>query len=83
MKNPWHRRLQRQRQNHFDRKTVAAAERRRPYGFSHQTKPSRHQVDVEGKDSWRHRQAGAHETLLTSPHRWMLVGELRGAPEPI
>jgi len=39
-------------------------------------------VDVEGKDSWRHRQAGAQETLLTSPHRWMLVGELRGAPEP-
>jgi molybdopterin-guanine dinucleotide biosynthesis protein B len=40
------------------------------------------QVDVAGKDSWRHRQAGAHETLLTSPRRWMLVGELRGAPEP-
>ncbi|OYY92768.1 MAG: molybdopterin-guanine dinucleotide biosynthesis protein B [Hydrogenophilales bacterium 28-61-23] len=40
------------------------------------------EVDVVGKDSWRHRQAGAHETLLTSPHRWMLVGELRGAPEP-
>lgn len=39
-------------------------------------------VDVPGKDSWRHRQAGAHEVLLTSPHRWMLVGELRGAPEP-
>jgi molybdopterin-guanine dinucleotide biosynthesis adapter protein len=39
-------------------------------------------VDVEGKDSWRHRHAGAQETLLTSPHRWMLVGELRGAPEP-
>ena len=40
------------------------------------------EVDVAGKDSWRHRQAGAHETLLTSPLRWMLVGELRGAPEP-
>lgn len=40
------------------------------------------EVDVVGKDSWRHRQAGAHETLLSSPHRWMLVGELRGAPEP-
>lgn len=39
-------------------------------------------VDAPGKDSWRHRQAGAHEVLLTSPHRWMLVGELRGAPEP-
>ena len=40
------------------------------------------QVDVVGKDSWRHRQAGAHETLLSSPQRWMLVGELRGAEEP-
>lgn len=40
------------------------------------------EVDVPGKDSWRHRQAGAREVLLTSPHRWMLVHELRGAPEP-
>lgn len=39
-------------------------------------------VDVPGKDSWRHRQAGAQEVLLTSPHRWMLVHELRGMPEP-
>lgn len=47
-------------------------------------KQSHHDIEVDkvGKDSWRHRQAGAHETLLTSPHRWMLVGELRGAPEP-
>lgn len=40
------------------------------------------EVDVPGKDSWRHRAAGAQEVLLTSPHRWMLVNELRGAPEP-
>lgn len=40
------------------------------------------EVDVPGKDSWRHRQAGAREVLLTSPHRWMLVHELRGGPEP-
>lgn len=39
-------------------------------------------VDVPGKDSWRHRAAGAGEVLLTSPHRWMLVHELRGEPEP-
>jgi molybdopterin-guanine dinucleotide biosynthesis protein B len=39
-------------------------------------------VDVPGKDSWRHRVAGANEVLLTSPHRWMLVNELRGMPEP-
>lgn len=40
------------------------------------------EVDKPGKDSWRHRQAGAREVLLTSPHRWMLVAELRGASEP-
>lgn len=40
------------------------------------------QVDQPGKDSWRHRQAGAVEVLLTSPHRWMLVHESRGEPEP-
>jgi molybdopterin-guanine dinucleotide biosynthesis protein B len=39
-------------------------------------------VDVPGKDSWRHRQAGAREVLLTSPHRWMLVHELRHEAEP-
>jgi len=39
-------------------------------------------VDAPGKDSWRHRQAGAHEVLLTSPHRWMLVHELGDAAEP-
>lgn len=39
-------------------------------------------VDVPGKDSWRHRAAGAQEVLLTSPYRWMLVNELRGAAEP-
>lgn len=40
------------------------------------------EVDRPGKDSWRHRQAGAREVLLTSPHRWMLVHELAGEPEP-
>jgi molybdopterin-guanine dinucleotide biosynthesis protein B len=40
------------------------------------------EVDVPGKDSWRHRQAGAREVLLTSPHRWMLVHELHGQSEP-
>lgn len=39
-------------------------------------------VDTPGKDSWRHRQAGAQEVLLTSPFRWALVNELRGEPEP-
>jgi molybdopterin-guanine dinucleotide biosynthesis protein B len=40
------------------------------------------EVDIPGKDSWRHRQAGATEVLLTSPRRWMLVHELDGAAEP-
>ena len=40
------------------------------------------EVDVPGKDSWRHRRAGAREVLLTSPHRWMLVHELEREPEP-
>ncbi|WP_126445134.1 molybdopterin-guanine dinucleotide biosynthesis protein B [Sulfuricystis multivorans] len=39
-------------------------------------------VDQPGKDSWRHRQAGAHEVLLTCDRRWVLMHELRGAPEP-
>lgn len=47
-------------------------------------KQSHHDVEVDtpGKDSWRHRQAGAHEVLLTSPRRWMLVHELDAEPEP-
>ena len=39
-------------------------------------------VDKEGKDSWRHRQAGASEILVTSSRRWVLMHELRGAAEP-
>src|SRR5690349_5899376 len=39
-------------------------------------------VDVPGKDSWLHREAGAHEVLVASQLRWALMHELRGAPEP-
>ena len=39
-------------------------------------------VDVPGKDSWLHRQAGATEVLISSARRWALMHELRGAPEP-
>ena len=39
-------------------------------------------VDVPGKDSWRHREAGAEEVLVSSGHRWALMHELRGASEP-
>jgi molybdopterin-guanine dinucleotide biosynthesis adapter protein len=39
-------------------------------------------IDQPGKDSWRHRQAGACEVMVTSQNRWALMHELRGAPEP-
>lgn len=39
-------------------------------------------VDQPGKDSYRHREAGAHEVLLSSAHRWALMAELRGSDEP-
>ena len=39
-------------------------------------------VDVPGKDSWVHRQAGARQVLVSSAQRWALMTELRGAPEP-
>lgn len=39
-------------------------------------------VDRPGKDSYRHRQAGCTEVLVTSSRRWVLMHELRGAPEP-
>jgi molybdopterin-guanine dinucleotide biosynthesis protein B len=39
-------------------------------------------IDVPGKDSYRHRQAGAAEVLVTSSRRWVLMHELRGEQEP-
>jgi molybdopterin-guanine dinucleotide biosynthesis adapter protein len=39
-------------------------------------------LDRPGKDSWRHREAGAREVLIGSGVRWALMHELRGAPEP-
>ena len=39
-------------------------------------------VDQPGKDSYRHRHAGAAEVLVTSSRRWVLMHELRGAHEP-
>ena len=39
-------------------------------------------VDVPGKDSWKHREAGAAEVLVSSSQRWALMHELRGAREP-
>ena len=42
----------------------------------------RFDVDQPGKDSWLHRQAGAHEVLVSSANRWALMHENRGASEP-
>ena len=39
-------------------------------------------LDRPGKDSYRHRAAGATEVLMLSNDRWVLMHELRGAPEP-
>ncbi|MDD3352626.1 molybdopterin-guanine dinucleotide biosynthesis protein B [Zoogloea sp.] len=39
-------------------------------------------VDRPGKDSWRHREAGATEVLLMSDQRWVLMHERRDEPEP-
>ncbi len=39
-------------------------------------------VDQPGRDSYRHRAAGATEVLLASGKRFALMHELRDAPEP-
>ena len=39
-------------------------------------------VDKPGKDSYLHREAGAHEVLISSQNRWALMHEHRGGPEP-
>ncbi len=47
-------------------------------------KHAHHNFDIDrpGKDSFRHREAGAQEVLLVSGHRWALMHELRDEPEP-
>ena len=39
-------------------------------------------IDKPGKDSYRHREAGASEVLMLSDQRWVLMHELRQSPEP-
>lgn len=39
-------------------------------------------LDKSGKDSFRHRAAGATEVMLVCDQRWVLMHELRGRPEP-
>lgn len=54
-------------------------------GFTVSTlKHAHHTFDVDqpGKDSHRHRIAGAHQVLLASRSRWALMTELRDQPEP-
>ena len=54
-------------------------------GFTVSTvKHTHHGVDLDrpGKDSHRHREAGARQVILASSARWALMTELRDAPEP-
>ena len=46
-------------------------------------KHAHHEFDLDqpGKDSFRHREAGCREVLITSSVRWALQHELRGQPE--
>jgi molybdopterin-guanine dinucleotide biosynthesis protein B len=47
-------------------------------------KHTHHRFDVDrpGKDSYRHREAGAREILLVSDQRWVLMHELKETAEP-
>ena len=40
------------------------------------------ELDHPGKDSWRHRRAGAVEVMVSSTRRWALIHELRHEREP-
>lgn len=47
-------------------------------------KHAHHDFDIDkvGADSWRHRQAGAHEVTIVSGTRFAIMHELRGEAEP-
>lgn len=47
-------------------------------------KHAHHDFDIDrpGKDSYRHREAGAYEVLITANKRWVLMHELRDEEEP-
>jgi molybdopterin-guanine dinucleotide biosynthesis protein B len=54
-------------------------------GFSVSTvKHAHHAIDLDtpGKDTHRHRSAGARQVMLATAARWALMTELRGAEEP-
>ena len=64
---------------------VALIPRLRARGLTVSTlKHAHHDVDLDspGKDTWRHREAGAQEVILATGRRWTLLHELRDAPEP-
>lgn len=56
---------------------------RRGYKIS-TIKHAHHDFDIDkvGADSFRHRQAGAHEVTIVSGTRFAIMHELRGEPEP-
>jgi molybdopterin-guanine dinucleotide biosynthesis protein B len=57
----------------------------RKQGFQVSTmKHAHHRFDVDkpGKDSFRHREAGASEVLVVTSSRWVLMHESREEPEP-
>jgi len=67
---------------HLVERLVRAATRR---GLAISTvKHAHHAFDIDqpGKDSHRHREAGAREVIVSSTLRYALVHEHRGAPEP-
>lgn len=64
---------------------VALIPRLRARGLTVSTlKHAHHDVDLDspGKDTWRHREAGAREVILATGRRWALLHELREEPEP-
>lgn len=64
---------------------VALIPRLRARGLTVSTlKHAHHDMDLDtpGKDTWRHREAGAQEVILATGHRWALLHELRQEPEP-
>ncbi|MDG4551294.1 MAG: molybdopterin-guanine dinucleotide biosynthesis protein B [Candidatus Contendobacter sp.] len=64
---------------------VALIPRLRTRGLTVSTlKHAHHDVDLDtpGKDTWRHREAGACEVILVTGRRWALLRELRDEPEP-
>lgn len=64
---------------------VALLPRLRARGLRVSTlKHAHHDVDLDtpGKDTFRHREAGAHEVILATGRRWALLHELREEPEP-